>query len=376
MKFFEKYVSNTYAGSANQHFFTMEEDEIRTGRILYKISVGGRYNYSLLFSNIIDSTYAKGEVSHKNIVCDSWTIHSAKIGKCKKINEDKDIEALTMADEGEGIDADVIVSDVKDITFNGSKSKEVMPAEFFSSDPISLEYETDEYLCLEITFSGKMIPYHEESILPVFTKDKDGWKYSRKMPVAGMIGCDRPVLERVAYLGDSITQGIGPALNSYKHWNALLSRKLGDKYAFWNLGIGFAKANDAATNSAWLFKAKQNDTVFVCCGANDASQHATAEQMISDLSTIIDKLKEKGARVILQTIPPLDYEDKKIAQWERANEVIKTELRDKVDLVFDIASLLTDEKCPGKAKYGAHPNEEGSALWADALYDAVKELFE
>ena len=43
--------------------------------------------------------------------------------------------------------------------------------------------------------------------------------------------------------------------------------------------------------------------------------------------------------------------------------------------MFDVAPLLTERERSGKAKYGAHPNEEGSAIWADALYDAVKELF-
>ena len=60
MEYFEKYNSNTYAGSANQLYFEMNENEIHTGRIFYKITVGGEYSYSVLFSNIIDSTFANG----------------------------------------------------------------------------------------------------------------------------------------------------------------------------------------------------------------------------------------------------------------------------------------------------------------------------
>lgn len=70
MKYFEDFTSNTYAGSGNQLHFKMNENEIRTGRVFYKISVGGEYNYSILFSNIIDSTYADGSISHKNLICD------------------------------------------------------------------------------------------------------------------------------------------------------------------------------------------------------------------------------------------------------------------------------------------------------------------
>ena len=68
MKFFEKYVSNTYAASAHHSFFNMGDGEVRTGRVFYKISVGGKYNYSILFSNTIDSTYSDGKISHKNLI--------------------------------------------------------------------------------------------------------------------------------------------------------------------------------------------------------------------------------------------------------------------------------------------------------------------
>ena len=50
-RYFETYVSNSVAGSANQLFFSA--DRPQTGRIFYKIACGGEYSYSLLFSNVI-----------------------------------------------------------------------------------------------------------------------------------------------------------------------------------------------------------------------------------------------------------------------------------------------------------------------------------
>lgn len=379
MNFFEQFNSNTYAGSGNQIFFEMEKGEVRTGRIFYKISVGGEYNYSLLFSNIIDSTYAQGDISRKNLICDSWTIHHAAIGKCKTIPSNKELAEMTVADEGEKTDTDITVSGLKKITFNGQDSKEVMPGEFFCSDPIKYSYEKDEYLCLEITFSGAMIPYHKESILPVFVKEKGEWTYSRLMPFAGMLGCDRDVEARIAYLGDSITQGIGVKYNSYAHWNALLSEKIseafGDKYAFWNLGLGYGKANDAASDGAWLYKARHNDIVFVCYGVNDIYRGETEEQIKSDLAYIVDNLKKAGAKVILQTVPPYEYAGENIGKWERINEFIKTVLKERADLIFDTVPYLDDEARHGTDKFGGHPNEEGCAIWAEALFEAVKTLF-
>lgn len=371
-EYFEKYSSNTYAGSGNQLYFTMNDGEIRTGRVLYKISSSGEYNYSMLFSNIIDSTYGDGSISHKNLLCDNWQIHSAKVGKCKKIESCKEVPEMSVADGGE--DADIVVSDMKTVTFDGRVSKEVIGGEFFSSDPIKMSFKKGEYLCLELTFTGKMIPYHEESLLPVFVKENDAWKYSRQMPLPSMIGCDRDVREKVAFLGDSITQGVGTRLNSYLHWNAVLSRKIGEEYAFWNLGIGYGRANDAASDGVWLYKAKQNHTVFVCYGVNDILQGRSCDEIKSDLTRIVDILKNAGKRVVLQTVPPFNYTNDDIKKWKDINSYIKTVLKDKVDFVFDNVPVL-EGAVSGAAKFGGHPNEEGCAIWAEALYSKIKNMF-
>lgn len=92
-------------------------------------------------------------------------------------------------------------------------------------------------------------------------KEEDAFLPSINLPVPSMVGCVRAVEKRIGFFWDSITQGIGSEKNSYGHWNAVLAEKLGEKNAYWNLGIGFARASDAATNGVWLQKAKQNDFV-------------------------------------------------------------------------------------------------------------------
>ena len=366
MKYFDEFNSNTYAGSGNQFYFNTNENEKYTGRVLYKISAGGKYNYSLLFSNIIDSTFADGSISHKNLICENWFIHSARIGRCAGINASENISELVMDDE-------IRVFDFKPISFNGQKSKEVMPGEFFASDPMECIYEKGEYLCLEITFSGKMVPYHEESLLPVFVKKNGEWKYSKFMPFAGMIGCDRNVKGKIAYLGDSITQGIGTKPNSYLHWNAILSEKIGSDYSYWNLGIGYGRASDAASDGAWLYEAKQNDIVFVCYGVNDILQGQSEKEIKADLTLIADTLKKDGKKVILQTIPPFDYQGEAIEKWKRINSYILTELKNKVDFIFDNTVYLGKKGKPEDAVYGGHPNEIGCEIWANALYEKIRE---
>ncbi len=364
--YFSEFSSNAYAGSGNQYFFTMPENEVRCGRIFYKITEGGTYRYSILFSNIIDSTFENGNISRKNMICPSWKIHRAKMGKCKNIPDDKELSKLIM-------DQDIIVSEFFGISFDGKPSKEVTDGGLFASDPMELTFQKGEYLCLEITFSGAQIPYHEETLLPVYTKGEKGWSYGKEMPFASMIGCDRAITKKIGYFGDSITQGIGTKENSYSHWNALLSEKIGNQYSYWNLGLGYGRANDAASDGIWIEKAKQNDIIFVCFGVNDVLQGQSEEQIKSDLTYIVDELKKAGKKVILQTLPPFDYQGELIKTWQQINSFIKSDLKNKADFLFDAATLLGDENVPQNAKYGGHPNEEGCKIWADTLYRALKD---
>ena len=367
MNFFDTYRSNTYAGTLNQHCFFGKRDDVYTGRIYYKISYGGTYRYSFLFSNIIDGTYSNGDVSHRNVVCDPYTIHKMRVGRCSG-----DAVGTDFHDAGDALDA--LTTDFCEVTFGGKTEKQVAPAEFFCTDPVELCFETDEYLCVEITFSGTKIPYMQEAQIPVYRKTDAGWGYDKRMPYPSMVGCDRPVRARIGYVGDSITQGIGPGENSYMHWNAQLSRLLGADYSYWNLGIGCARANDLATDSAWLYKAKQNDIVFLCCGTNDTWREYPEEQIRSDIETVVDILVKEGITVILQTIPPFVYKPGIVDGWNRNNEYIRTVLAKKVAMVFDEGAYMqeSDER-PEVNRYGAHPDAEGCAVWAENLYRAIKE---
>lgn len=376
MKYFEQYVSNTIAGSANHLFFTMKEGEIRTGRVFYKITVGGEYDYSILYSNIMDSTFNVGEISHQNLICDSWTIHSARVGVCKAISQDKDVMQMSMADAEEGKDADIIVSDFQDLTFSSKLCKEVMPGEFFTTDPIRLSFEKGDFMCIEMTYSGKMIPYHENSILPIYNKTANGWEYCREMPVAGMIGCNRKVVRKIGFLGDSITQGIGTEYNAYAHWNALLTDKIGEDFGCWNLGIGYARANDAASDSAWMYKVKHNDIVVMCLGINDIGRGFPVEQIEKDLTTVLHILKNAGIKVVLQSLPPYSgLSETEISKWKQVTAYIKEVLAPQADLFFDVAPhLYVSEETPTESLYNPHPNADGCKVWAEALYEEIKDF--
>ena len=367
MKRFNEYASNTLAGTSNQLFFG---SDLKVARAFYKAFVGGENTYSLMFSNIIDSTYANGAISSKNIVLNPWEILSLKVAVLDK-------NTIQGAPESDNI-AEYVNSlplDFKPVTFDGKNQKSVAPGEFFMSDDFVISPKENDYICIEITCSGDKMPYHEEAIIPIYSKEGDTWKFSKKMPLPSMVGIKRSAKLKIGFIGDSITQGIGVANNSYAHWNNIVARGLGNEYAFWNLGIGFGRASDIASLGAWMFKAIQNDLLVVCYGVNDIMQGASAERVKNDLLITVDYLLKQGKRVVLQTVPPFNYNEEQKTRWLEVNRYIKEELAQKVELVFDVVPYLAlDSDHPEIAKFGGHPNECGSKIWGEALLCALNNI--
>ncbi len=361
MDFFKKYTSNTLASTGNHYVFTTEnENRIIKSRTFYKVFHGGEYNYSFLFSNIIDSTYADGSVSHKNMITGSYKIHEMNVG------------VTDYCDYNYGKEPKEWLK----VTFNSKREKTANPGEFFCTDEVKISAQKNEYICVELLFSGKTIPKNEQSPIPSFVLKNGVWEISTDHPAVAMVGCDRKVKGRIAFLGDSITQGSGAPFNSYLGFAAVASENTSDDYAFWNIGLGFARADDAASDGAWLYKAKQNDIVVMCFGVNDILHGGfNAEDIKARINIIIDKLNENGTKVILQTTPPFDYQGEQIEVWNNVNNCIKAELSKKVLAVFDCVPFLSkSESEPQIAKYGGHPNGVGGKIWGEALAKKLKEV--
>ena len=108
---------------------------------------------------------------------------------------------------------------------------------------------------------------------------------------------------------------------------------------------------------------------------NDILQGQPEEQIKADLAYIAAQLKKAGKRVILQTIPPFNYVGENIDKWNRINRYIQSELKDRVDAVFDNVPYLGEHGHSHIAKFGGHPNAEGCAVWAEALFEELKQMF-
>ena len=338
------YVSNTTASGANQFFFTSSPDKRHTCRVFYRVEQAGTYLYALFFANRLDSTYADGSAGQANLPCEPWVIHALRLAPCDGVTEG-DLPFVTVA-------------------------REVTVEDSYTTAP--MELTVDGYLCVEMTFSGTMIPYHEETLLPILEKTSSGWKSTKRMPLPGMVGILREVKKRIGYVGDSITQGIGTPVDSYTHWNALVSKRLGNSYAYHNLGIGYARAHDLASMGAWMDKAMANDVIVLCLGANDILQGYPEEQIKKDLYALVTAFKAAGKTLLLQAVPPFEYAPCQLEVWEQVNAYLQETLAPLADGFFDPATVLTsDGKTP---LYGGHPNETGCALWAEALYPKIKKL--
>lgn len=354
MDIFKNYVSNTLAANGNQRILKPRPG-VHEGMQFIKIFAGGEYEYVFAYSDRIDSTFGNGDDSRCNDACGGWTIHALEYAVMENASPD---EA-----EQNGF---------RPLFFGGQSAAEVKGGELVFTDPVKISVKKDAYICLKISFEGKRIPYHHESTVALFRKNADGWFACPEVPLAVFTGVQRQVKARIGFIGDSITQGCGTTYNGYKQYAAVVSERLGKDYAFWDMGLGYARGSDAATDGIWLYKAKQNDLVSVCFGVNDILQGHSADEVKKALETIVDKLKEAGVKVLLQTVPPFDYDEKNTKTWREINRFLKTELCKKADAFFDTSSVLSaDGVDTPRSKYGSHPNDEGHEVWGSILADIL-----
>ena len=307
-----------------------------------------------LFSNVIDSTYGDGSHSVANIECGEWKIceFSAFVSDSLKMPKKE--------------------SCFKKVTFGGKSEKNVKKGELFYSDEILLDIPENYYLGLKITFEGKQIPNHPENQIPCFREDQGEWTETKEVPLPSMVGCVRTVKKRITFWGDSITQGCGVKENSYDHYAAVTARLAGNEYAFWDIGIGYARAFDAASDGIWAYKAKHTDVCIICFGVNDIGSARTPKKILSDLKIIVRRLKDSGVRVVVQTIPPFEFDEKGAATQREVNKLIFSDL-ELSECLFDETVFLTDVKTQ-KPIYGGHPNQTGCAVWGSQLYKFLKEI--
>ena len=360
---FTTYVSNTVVSTGNN--FYIEKAENITYRAYLPVEEYGELEYKFFFTNTVDSTYTKGKIAFVGKSGGSYTISHA-----------------TVADGGTGVEDEI--TNRTPVTFGGKETKEVAADESYWSDPVTMNIPEGHYMVWEWTVSGEGIPCNKMSSLTSTASSADGetFEFCDEIPLPQIIGAKRDVKHTVAAIGDSITQGCQTEQMKYEFWASKISTQLGSDVAFFNCGLGWARASDAASNENWLSRVSQYDTVIVAFGTNDivsgkyGGKKSSAEEIDEYLDAIVSYLTEKGCDVILFNAPPQNFKE--------TNEGIRTALNEKIPAIaekygakfFDFSALLSTEDEPGKAVYGGHPNGEGGTVVADAFVKQFGSLFE
>lgn len=361
---FEIYQSNSITPSSCNYALKSADGKPvqQTFRGVYKIQEYGELEYKFYFSNNVDSTFSNGSHSYRNMPTQDYRIISASVGTSK-------------ISQGHGK-----INDFKTLTFDGKGERNVQGGETFWSDAITLTVADGAYLVFEWTVEYTVIAATNSENASCLLYDYSSGRLTaaQSAPMPALIGAKRDNALRVAFIGDSITMGIGTGAGKHQFWAAKIAEKAGTDVSFWNLGVGFARANDAVNSPAWLEKAKNNDLVIICFGVNDIesgpynySGQRTASQIVNDINKIAETCKEAGCEVIIFSTPPFTYSSTaKVNVWKELVASLKELAVEKEYGFFDFASYLGKKDDPATPAYGGHPNAEGCEVVANAFMES------
>lgn len=354
---YKNYTSATLLSSAANSISMENKKFTRTYRTYIKPREFGEFNFAFWHSNAVDSTWDQGEEVSANMPGGKWRIDEAYV-----------------ADGGVALDGTINSSTQTMFTFNGEKSKVVNPTDKFWSDSVEFFIPKDHFIAFTWTLTsleeGKVIPYNcEENLATAYVSEgnDDFIRAENMLLIPSLLAYEKILDKRITFIGDSITQGVRNIRDEYGYWVGKIGNAMSPKIGIWNIGSGWARAKDMATDGEWLYKAKHSDEVAICIGVNDIGTLGRNHlELTQDLEKIIRRLKENNelCKVILFTIPPFDFIN---TQEETRKIVNKRILAGKIkgaDRIFDISAVLS---CPApnenleKLEYhsnnnDAHPN--------------------
>ena len=334
------YTSATVVSTAANYIMNKGDAFTHTYRTYIKLRENGPLNLKFWHSNAIDSTWDTGEIARGSQLGGDWLI-----------------EAAFVADGGKAPAGDVVGSQIP-VTFAGHDTKKVTPGEKFWSDEVSIHLPEGHYLSFTWTITtlspGATIPYNVEQML-VTAYDAPGnvahqesatsfTESDNLLVFPSYIGYKKDVEEHIVFLGDSITQGVRTAKDAYEYWVARIAEEMGTNVGVWNIGSGWGRAYDTATDGSWLYKAKQGNKVIITLGVNDIDiGKRSAEQLLTDLTTIVSKINEHNpmAEIIMFTVPTFNFRGEQEGVWRKVNHSIRTNPPEGVCRVFDVANVLS-----------------------------------
>jgi len=164
----------------------------------------------------------------------------------------------------------------------------------------------------------------------------------------------------VLAFGNSLTSGEGAS--SHASYPARLRRMLGCRVI--NAGVPGETADQGRKRLPRLLNEHRPDLVLVCHGGNDLLQRRPHEDIAADLRTIVRRIRESGADVVLigvpqpglRLVPPRFYRD----------------LSREFGIPYQRGILREILTTPGLTSDPVHPNAEGYDRLARAMADLIR----
>ena len=379
---FRKFVSNVPSGTGTNYILDFGESRRIRVRAYLRVEMPGTFDWRIFYINSVNSTFAGGEQAYRGLPGGDFKILSARIADGGPVGGKNVYELAGKASEG--LPELPTLENAVELTFDKDASRIVHPDERIESDAVRLTVQDGHYLAFEWELEGNRIPCTPDSRTLTFVDTGDGFKAddSQNAPLPAMFACDRPYKKRVAFIGDSITQGCGTTRDAVEMWAGRIAGMMPEN-AVWNLGLGFGRGSDTLfvpegqEYGSWLWKAVQNDVIIVAFGTNDlisGSYHKepserrsdTAGEYLRTLSTLVGKLKNAGIDVIIATLPPFSYSEKQEDEWRAVNLAIPALAAMYGCRVYDIQAALDPTHDLGnKYPCGAHPDGHGGEIAAE-----------
>ena len=168
-----------------------------------------------------------------------------------------------------------------------------------------------------------------------------------------------PASTTVVAFGDSITFGIG-ATDNNDYVARLASRT---SVPIVNAGRPGDTTGDALNRITSAVLSRDPDIVIVFLGGNDLLQNVPVQQRISNITTIVDRIRGDGAAVILVGLGnvPLDpFEGALPAIASQTSSILVPAV---LEGIFGVPGFMTD---------AIHPNDAGHAIIADRIEPALR----
>lgn len=354
------FVSNTLVGTGNNFVVFLKKGEEHTYLSYLKPIYNGNFIWKFWYANTVDSTFFDGAAAYADRPGGNFTVKSAFIG-------------TACCPDGKNI------SSKTQITYNGFDFKKVASDEAFWSDEVELFVSEGEYL----VFGWTVVPEDEETVIPLspdsqipcFYAERNGeFEETLTALKPNLFAVKKIGVKQLGFLGDSITQGCGTENNKYEFWAARIGEALKERYSTWNLGLGYARAKDAAKKGIWFYKACQCDELILCLGTNEMlTDPDDSADIIKSLDKIMTGLKEYNPdmKITLFTLPPPNDPQLRLDVWRRVNEGIRNELVKKADRFFDIALVLGNVNGVDYLSvcHDLHPDGNGGQIVAKAFLE-------